>query len=131
MAVVLRWLGVAGFSISDGGTALLQDPYVDLIASVEPDCLCHGYYPNQVFVGRPAAGRQFPVPLPADVRLVFRGADITANIIHPVTADELRFRIPPNSETGALYLRGLFPAERGDRGGRPAVCSGMIGCQQF
>ncbi|MFQ5657988.1 MAG: hypothetical protein ACE5G5_10635, partial [Candidatus Methylomirabilales bacterium] len=93
--------------------AMLNDPYVDLIATVEPDCLCHQYDPNQIFIGRPAPGREFPVPLPADVRLIFRGQDITGNIIHPITPQELQFRIPPTSKTGSLYLRGLLPAERG------------------
>ena len=30
---------------------LLGDPYLDLLASVEPDCICHDYDPNQVFIG--------------------------------------------------------------------------------
>src|SRR5712692_1113786 len=92
--------------------ALLTDPLIDLLATVEPNCLCHDYNPNQIFVGKPAQGREFPVPLPADVRLIFRGTDITGNIIPPVTRQEIRFTIPPNSQTGYVYLRGLFPAEQ-------------------
>jgi len=90
---------------------LMNDPNIDLMATVEPSCLCHDYDPNQIFVGRPAAGRQFPAPLPPDVRLIFRGTDITAQIAMPVTPQEIRFRIPPNSQTGYVYLRGLFPTE--------------------
>ncbi len=96
----------------EAAAALLGDPFIDLIASVDPGCVCHDYDPNQIFVGRPAQGREFPVPLPPDVRLIFRGTDITANIIQPVMPQELRFTIPPNSRTGYVYLRGLFQAER-------------------
>ncbi len=96
----------------EAAAALISDPFVDVIASVEPNCLCHDYDPNQIFVALPATGRKFPDPLPADVRLYFRGDDITANIVS-LTPDELRFRIPPNSQTGYVYLRGLFAAERG------------------
>jgi hypothetical protein len=91
---------------------LVGDPYVDLIASVEPECVCHDYDPNRIFIARPAQDQVFPVPVPADVRLIFRGQDITANIVD-VTAQELSFRIPANSETGNLYLRGPFRNQSG------------------
>ncbi len=96
----------------EAAAALLSDPFIDLIASVEPNCLCHDYDPNQIFVALPAGERKFPDPLPADVILYFHGADITANIVS-LTPDELHFRIPPNSQTGYVYLRGLFTAQRG------------------
>ena len=96
----------------EAAAALLSDPYIDLIDSVEPNCLCHDYDPNQVFVAHPKPGRQFPASIPSDIRLIFRGTDISANII-ALAPDELRFRIPPNSHTGFVYLRGLFPVERG------------------
>lgn len=95
---------------------VLGDPYLDLLASVEPDCICHDYDPNQIFFGRPAPGREFPVPLPADVRLIFRGQDITANIAG-VTAQQLSFRIPPNSRTGNVLLRGPFARRGASAGG--------------
>lgn len=96
----------------EAAAALLSDPFIDLIDSVKPDCLCHNYDPNQIFVARPAQGRMFPTPMPADVRLYYRGEDVTANIVS-LAPEELRFRIPPNSRTGYVYLRGLFMAERG------------------
>jgi FAD/FMN-containing dehydrogenase len=96
----------------EAAAALLSDPHVDLLASVDPNCVCHDYDPNQEFVGRPAQGRRLPVPLPDDVKLIFRSTDITSNIIQPVTPQELRFTIPPSAHTGSVYLRGLFPAER-------------------
>jgi hypothetical protein len=95
----------------EAAAALMGDPFIDLLATVEPECLCHNYDPNLEFVGRPAAGREFPVPL-GDLRLIFRGTDITNRIIQPTTAHEIRFTIPPNSQTGYVYLRGLFAAER-------------------
>lgn len=101
---------------------VLGDPYLDLLASVEPDCVCHDYDPNRVFIGRPAAGREFPVPFPGDVRLIFRGQDITAAMIG-VTAQELRFRIPANSRTGNVFLRGPFATGgRGAGGNLERLC---------
>lgn len=96
----------------EAAAALLSDPFIDLIASVEPNCLCHDYAQDQIFVAHPASGRMFPTPLPADIQLYYRGEDITANIVS-LTPDELHFRIPPSSQTGYVYLRGLFSAERG------------------
>jgi hypothetical protein len=100
---------------------VLGDPYLDLLASVEPDCICHDYDPNQIFIGRPAQGQSFPVPLPADVRLIFRGQDITANIVG-VTAQELSFRIPPNSQTGNVLLRGPFVNQPSGGGNLERLC---------
>ncbi|HEX6187529.1 MAG TPA: hypothetical protein VFZ40_05585 [Pyrinomonadaceae bacterium] len=96
---------------AESASGLISDPNIDLMATVEPNCLCHTYDAQQIFVGRPAAGREFPDPFPADLRLIFRGDDITANIIS-TTPQEIRFRIPPNSHTGYVYLRGLFPVEQ-------------------
>ncbi len=105
----------------EAAAGVLGDPYLDLVASVEPDCICYDYDPNQIFIGRPATGRTFPVPLPGDVRLIFRGQDITANIVG-VTAQELRFRIPPNSQTGNVLLRGPFAQQRGGGGNLERLC---------
>jgi L-ascorbate metabolism protein UlaG (beta-lactamase superfamily) len=49
-AVVLRWLGVAGFSISDGGTALLQDPYLSRPGPLR--CLFRRYRPDEEILSR-------------------------------------------------------------------------------
>ncbi len=108
--------------LQESMASFLSDPYADLIASVEPDCLCHDYDPNQEFVARPAQGREFDVPLPADVRLFFRGVNITDNIIHPVRRQELRFRIPPNSTTGYVRLHGVFPAAPARAGHLDRLC---------
>jgi len=49
-AVSLRWLGVAGFSISDGGTALLQDPYLSRPGLLK--CLFRRYRPDAEILSR-------------------------------------------------------------------------------
>jgi L-ascorbate metabolism protein UlaG (beta-lactamase superfamily) len=70
MAVVLRWLGVAGFSISDGGTALLQDPYLSRPGLLA--CLLRRYRPDAEILSRflePNA----PAPEIAKARLVLIG----------------------------------------------------------
>ena len=91
--------------------SLMGDPFRALIGSVEPNCVCHDFDPATVFTARPKPGREFPVPFPGDLRLIFRGDDITARIVQPVTAQELRFTLPDNAETGFVYLRGAFPNE--------------------
>jgi hypothetical protein len=92
-------------------SALLRDTLTDLIATVEPGCLCSGYDPNQVFIARPQPGRVFPVAntpagpaLPADVLLYFGSLVLTPLVVQP---DEIRFRIPANAHTGFVYLRAL------------------------
>jgi hypothetical protein len=94
--------------------ATLRDEYVDLIGSVEPNCLCSNYDPNQVFVARPAANRAFPDPLPRGVQLHFGNRIITPISVAP---DEIRFRIPPNFQSGPVYLRmlGLTPSQASRR----------------
>ena len=96
---------------AESASGLMTDPNIDLLATVEPNCLCSNYNPQQIFVGRPAALREFPDPFPSDLHLIFRGVDITGNIIS-TTPQEIRFTIPPNSHTGYVYLRGLFPVEQ-------------------
>ena len=82
--------------------ATLNDQYLDLIASVEPNCLCSEYDPKQEFIAKPASGRAFPDPLPSGVQLHFGKHIITP---HFVSSKEIRFRIPPNSRSGSVYLR--------------------------
>jgi len=48
--VVLRWLGVAGFSISDGETVLLQDPYLSRPGLLK--CLFRRYRPDAQVLSR-------------------------------------------------------------------------------
>lgn len=89
----------------------LRDTLTDLIATVEPNCLCSVYNPNQVFIARPQPGRAFPVvntaagpALPADVILYFRSLAVTPILVQ---TDEIHFRIPANGHTGFVYLRQL------------------------
>jgi L-ascorbate metabolism protein UlaG (beta-lactamase superfamily) len=70
MAVVLRWLGVAGFSISDGETALLQDPYLSRPRLLT--CLLRRYRPDAEILSRflePSG----PAPEIAKARLLLIG----------------------------------------------------------
>ncbi len=110
--------------------ALASDPYVDLITSVTPDCLCSDYPPDREFIARPAPGRTFPAPLPADVGLYLRGIDITSRIV-ALKPDELRFQIPPGSRTGFVYLRGLLPLERSRAGGDISRLCGITAPPDF
>jgi len=87
--------------------ASLGDPFLDLVATVEPNCICYDYDPNQIFTARPQPGSEFPDPIPAGVDLVFRGEIITPLIVS-VGPQEIRFRIPPGSQTGYVYLRSLI-----------------------
>lgn len=91
--------------------ATLGDPLIDLIGSVEPNCLCHDYDPDQIFTARPRANAQFPVPLPNDANLFFRGEIITPRIV-AATAQQIQFRIPPQSQTGYVYLRRMVQPRR-------------------
>jgi hypothetical protein len=84
--------------------AQLRDTYTDLIATVEPNCLCSTYDPNQVFIARPQPGQFFPAPLPAGVLLYFRNQVITPLLVTP---DEIHLQIPPNAQTGFVLLRAI------------------------
>ncbi len=101
--------------------ALANDTYTDLIASVEPNCLCSNYDPNQVFVARPRARDTFPIiqtaagpQLPTWISLYFRGQVITPISVNP---NEIHFRIPPNESTGHVYLQavGIRPSQASRR----------------
>lgn len=94
--------------------AQVRDTYTDLIAVVEPNCLCSTYDTNQTFIARPQPGRFFDAPLRSDVVLCFRGQIITPNpptpnTPNPVTPQEIHFKIPANAETGFVFLRALGP----------------------
>lgn len=115
--------------------AQLRDEFTDLIASVEPNCLCSNYDPNQVLVARPQPGRFFPITippkpqipptLPTGVLLYFGDQVITPISVQPT---EIRFRIPSKkppkpqipptkAHTGPVYLRALgsLPSEASRR----------------
>ena len=81
-----------------------QDQWIDLIGSVEEDCICSSYDPATEFIARPKQGKVFPQRIPKSVRFVFGNHIISAFQI--VNAQEIRFRIPPNSHTGKVYFEG-------------------------
>ncbi|MBC7987301.1 MAG: patatin-like phospholipase family protein [Sphingomonadaceae bacterium] len=87
-----------------------SDPWARLIGNVEPPCVAFNTVENTLFRATPASGASFPATQPADVRLVFAGAEIA-----PLswTPGEITFRLPPGSVSGVLFLRGPFVARSG------------------
>ena len=103
----------------------LNDHLIDLIQTVRPNCLCHDFNPAQVFTAEPGPGTQFPDPLPPEVMLIYRGADITSSIVH-ADAARIEFTLPPNPHTGFLYLRSLTQGSRQRRQDLARLCGDLF-----
>jgi NTE family protein len=91
--------------------ASLAEDDTQLIAAVNPDCVCAGGYDETtIFTALPDRFRRFPADR-GDRRLIFTGesndGDITDRIVVPNGWSEtaIRFTIPADSETGYVYLR--------------------------
>jgi NTE family protein len=87
----------------DFALASLAEQDSQLIATVDPDCLCVGELTDDTpFTARPDARAAFPAQR-GDYLLFFRGQDITGRITHWST-EEIRFTIPAGSSTGYVEL---------------------------
>ena len=81
----------------------LADETGQLVGSIVPSCFCAATFaPDTVLVATPRAGYQFPADR-ADYRLFHRSDDITDRI-ESWAPDQIRFRLPPRPQTGAVYL---------------------------
>lgn len=97
--------------------AQARDTLTDLIASVEPDCPCGGFDPRQVFVARPAPGRDFSTARAPGRARLRDGVElhVAGRRIVPLTVDrqEIRFRLPAGARGGSVHLHalGALPAQ--------------------
>jgi NTE family protein len=88
---------------SDFAAAAMAEDDAQLLASVQPNCLCQGAFDdNTVFTARPDANHQLP-PERGDYRLLFRGQDITDRI-RGWSSKAIRFTIPVGSQTGYVWV---------------------------
>jgi L-ascorbate metabolism protein UlaG (beta-lactamase superfamily) len=108
--LTLRWLGVAGFSISDGETVLLHDPYLsrpDLFATL------FGRYRPDESVLEPWLDAGGPAPEASSARTILIGHSHFDHLGDaPWLADRIGARIAGSGTTVAIASGFGLPAER-------------------
>ena len=106
--------------------AALADDDSQLIATVNPACICAGSFDEaMVFVALPDPFHRFPADR-GDRRLIFTGEPGDQDITDRITSwsqTAIHFKIPADSETGYVYLRRFVDSAAAGLGRTLATCA--------